>query len=99
MYKILLIIIIIFFILTLSYNLRKETLNTCELLNNFRNNDKALVLLILGQSNAANYASKLFSTKNKIYTFYDNEVAQAKDPLKGASGTKGNIWIPFSNEL
>ena len=77
----------------------KKDINTSKiLLKNFQDN-KGFVLLILGQSNAANYASKLFSTKNKIYTFYDNEVAQAKDPLKGASGTKGNIWIPFSNEL
>jgi len=105
MIKGLIIIGILFLIIFFSYMFfksnqeRKVYIKTNELLYNFNANNKALVIFIFGQSNAANYVSELFTTNYKIYTFYDNKLALAKDPLKGASGNKGSIWIPLSESL
>lgn len=71
-------------------------LNSKVLLHNFQNNVKYKTILIFGQSNAANYSSKLNSTVNEVYTYYNGKIVLAKDPLEGASGKKGSAWIPFS---
>ena len=72
---------------------------TAEIINKFKNNKKGLVVLILGQSNAANYGAKIFASKQNTFSFYNNVISLAKDPIRGASGNMGSIWIPFSENL
>lgn len=57
------------------------------------------IFLIFGQSNAANYSSKLFSTKKEVFYLYKKNIYKAYDPIMGASGTKGSQWIPMSESL
>ena len=62
--------------------------------------EEALVIIGFGQSNSANsvdYNSK--STSNNIFNFYNGKCYIAKDPLLGAEGDKGSIWIPLAQEL
>ncbi|MDY7394098.1 sialate O-acetylesterase [Aureibaculum sp. 2210JD6-5] len=95
------VIILFFFALYLVENQSKKEIDkhTEEIVNKFKNNKRGLVVLILGQSNAANYGAKVFSSHKNIYSFYNNRVSLAKDPMEGASGNKGSIWIPFSENL
>ncbi|HHC79966.1 MAG TPA: hypothetical protein ENK46_08785 [Flavobacteriia bacterium] len=89
--------VLIVLFLKFQNNKKKEILN--KALRNFRENDNTMILLILGQSNAANYTEKRYTTDKNIATFFGNELKQAKDPLPGASGSKGSIWIPFSERI
>ena len=73
--------------------------NTNQIVKNFKGNNKSAVFLIIGQSNAANYGAKLFSSEGKFMHTDKGKVLKAKDPLPGASGKKGSIWIPFSEIL
>ena len=58
------------------------------------------VLLVLGQSNAANYGEGLyFSNCNKTFNFYQGELFSLKDPLKGASGENGSVWSRLASLL
>lgn len=67
---------------------------------NFQNDKKTnKIFLILGQSNAANYGSKLFKTQKEVYCLYKKKIYRANDPIQGASGTKGSPWILFSEFL
>ena len=72
---------------------------TDQIVENFKGNNKSAVFLIIGQSNAANYGERLFSSEEKIYSYHKGKILKAKDPLPGASGKKGSIWIPFSEIL
>lgn len=68
-----------------------------------------VVLLVLGQSNAANASNELmFSNCNKTLNFYQGELYPLKDPLKGANGEGGSVWtrlavnllkVNFANEI
>jgi hypothetical protein len=73
--------------------------DTNQIVENFKGNNKSAVFLIIGQSNAANYGAKLFLSERNIYAFDKGQILKAKDPLPGASGKKGSIWIPFSEML
>jgi len=101
---IIVIIAMIFFFFFALYDVKnkskkEENKFTTEIVSKFKNNKKSLVVLILGQSNAANYGAKVFTSIKNVYSFYNNTVSLAKDPIDGASGNKGSIWIPFSENL
>lgn len=79
-------------------------------------NDSTWVLLVLGQSQAANHAQKMYQkihpqiwnfylagtmridTLNQIETAHvsNPKMVMAQDPLKGASGNFGSVWIPLA---
>jgi hypothetical protein len=65
------------------------------------NSPKSAVLLIAGQSNAANYVEKRGLNKfgDKIFNYFNGECASAKDPLMGADGDLGSTWIRLANRL
>ncbi|WP_117882539.1 sialate O-acetylesterase [Aureibaculum luteum] len=106
MSNILVVVIIasIFFFLIIFFLVKKQEKKrvveyTAEIINKFKNNKKGLVVLILGQSNAANYGAKVFTSNKNVYSFNNNSVSLAKDPIRGASGNKGSVWIPCSANL
>jgi hypothetical protein len=49
-----------------------------------------LVLLVTGQSNAANYGSSRAAAAG--FTFFRGSCYPASDPLPGSSGTRGSMW-------
>jgi len=52
-----------------------------------------IVLLVMGQSNAANAGSELFSSPCiNTFNFYQGKYYPLKDPLLGANGNGGSVW-------
>jgi hypothetical protein len=63
--------------------------------------DRTAVLLVLGQSNAANYGGQRFASKHgdKIVNLFDGRCYVAASPLLGSTGTKGEYWTELGNHL
>jgi hypothetical protein len=63
--------------------------------------DRTVVLLVLGQSNAANSGGQRFASKHgdKIVNFFDGQCYVAASPLLGSGGTKGEYWTELGNHL
>lgn len=58
------------------------------------------VLFAFGQSNASNYAERLYQNADaRIINFYNGHCYIASDPMLGASGTEGSVWIPFAQRI
>jgi len=59
------------------------------------------VLLILGQSNAANQAQKKFTTQypNNVVNYFDGKCYVAASPLLGATGQYGEFVTPLADQL
>lgn len=58
-----------------------------------------LVLLVLGQSNAANHGEVRVAPEGPIFSFFDGRCYAAKDPLPGASGQGGSVWTRLAPTL
>lgn len=50
------------------------------------------VILVLGQSNAANHGESAGPVTPSVHSFYEGKCYQARDPLPGASGQGGSVW-------
>jgi len=61
--------------------------------------DNAYVIIGFGQSNSANHAGHRFETNKDIVNFYNGKCYVAIDPLLGATGRSGSVWIPLSEQL
>jgi Carbohydrate esterase, sialic acid-specific acetylesterase len=57
------------------------------------------VWLALGQSNAANSAEVRHRGWPGVWTFDGRRCVAAADPLPGASGTAGSLWVPLANRV
>ncbi len=62
---------------------------------------RALVLVTLGQSNAANSGDGRFGPERGVYNFnlFDGRCFEARDPLLGAGGDGGSVWIPLASQI
>jgi hypothetical protein len=67
----------------------------CQLLKGKRN----MVVLVLGQSNSANYGEGLYSPKGNVFNFYKGKCFLASDPLLGASGNGGSVWTRLGDAV
>jgi hypothetical protein len=62
--------------------------------------ENALVIIGFGQSNSANHTGHRFNSEdNSIINFFDGKCYQAKDPMIGATGSQGSIWIPLAKKI
>jgi hypothetical protein len=63
--------------------------------------DRTAVLLVLGQSNAANSGGQRFASKHgdKIVNFFDGRCYVAASPLLGSAGIMGEYWTELGNHL
>lgn len=61
--------------------------------------EQSFVLVGFGQSNSANHAGHRFDTKDNIVNFFNGKCYAAKDPMLGASGTGGSVWLPLAERL
>jgi hypothetical protein len=58
------------------------------------------VLLLVGQSNAANYQGQLHqSADDRVVNFVNGRCYRAASPLLGADGQQGETWTLLSNKL
>jgi len=58
------------------------------------------VLLLVGQSNAANYQGQLHqSADDRVVNFVNGRCYRAASPLLGADGQKGETWTLLGNKL
>jgi hypothetical protein len=61
---------------------------------------KPLVLLALGQSNAANSGPRRFAARDDgVLVWSGGFCRRASDPLPGGSGKGGSVWIPLAEAL
>lgn len=58
-----------------------------------------LVILIAGQSNVANTLPVLSTESPDVYNFYNKNLYHAKDPLLGATGKQGSLWIKVAEKV
>ncbi len=62
--------------------------------------ENSMVVLVFGQSNAANAGDTRYTPKNNgVYNFFNNRCYKAEDPLLGTSGNGGSVWSRFSDKL
>jgi hypothetical protein len=61
---------------------------------------KTAVLLLVGQSNAANYQGQRHqSADDRVVNFVDGRCYRAASPLLGADGQRGETWTLLGNKL
>ena len=54
--------------------------------------DSILVILTMGQSNAANSSNSKYKPSGNVLNYYNGNLYQAEEPLIGASGGGGSVW-------
>ena len=60
---------------------------------------RTMVALVFGQSNAGNSGESRGSEQPGVYEFYRGQYYVARDPLLGAGGEGGSIWLPLAAKL
>lgn len=63
--------------------------------------NRTMVLLALGQSNAANSGGQRYTSRhgNNVVNYFDGKCWKASSPLLGSYGDGGEIWTEFANTL
>jgi hypothetical protein len=61
--------------------------------------ESALVIVVLGQSNAANTFGQRYAGRLGVYNIYQGACYPASDPLLGAQGNQGSLWVRFANQI
>jgi hypothetical protein len=59
---------------------------------------RTMVALVIGQSNAANSGETRGAELAGVYEHYRGRLYRARDPLLGADGTEGSIWLPLAGK-
>jgi hypothetical protein len=60
---------------------------------------KAMVAIVFGQSNSANYGETRKRAKEGVYNFYKGKLYRAEDPLLGATGDQGSVWTRLGDRI
>jgi len=59
-----------------------------------------LVLLVMGQSNAANSGETAYSSQcENTYNYFEEKLYPLNDPLKGANGDGGSVWSRLGDKI
>ncbi|WP_163351755.1 sialate O-acetylesterase [Desulfovibrio sp. JC010] len=61
--------------------------------------EKTLVLLCLGQSNAANFGETRRTCGPGVYNAFNAKIYPARDPLLGGANTGGSVWTRLGDLL
>ena len=77
---------------------RKQIISKNQI-DRFNNSLTHKTILIIGQSNAANYTEKKCKSKEDVFVFYKGLISKAKDPILGATGKRGSCWIPVAEQI
>src|SRR5262245_23394246 len=60
---------------------------------------RVMVALVFGQSNSANFGATRKTAKEKVYNFHRGKLYVARDPLLGAGGDGGSVWIRLGDKI
>lgn len=60
---------------------------------------RRIVLVCVGQSNAANYGEPRAAAGANVYAFADDQIFTAIDPLPGGDGYGGSVWTRLGAKL
>ena len=61
--------------------------------------ERRMVLVCVGQSNAANYGEPRAAAGANVYAFADDQIFTAIDPLPGGDGYGGSVWTRLGAKL
>lgn len=64
-----------------------------------RQTDRTMVAVVFGQSNAANSGQGRSKGNARVVNVFDGRCFETEDPILGAGGTNGSVWVPMANEL
>lgn len=74
-------------------NVKQKTEIDC----NMNSTLKTMVVLVFGQSNAANAGEKRYNLNNSnVLNFFKGKCYKANDPLLGTTGLGGSVWTRFA---
>lgn len=62
-------------------------------------NDSTLVVLTLGQSNAANSSSDNYQPRENVFTYSNGQIYEAEEPLIGNGGAGCSVWTRLADKL
>ena len=69
-------------------------------LSNLESDNKTMIALAFGQSNAANFGKNVYTTHNaSVFNYYGGKLYTAKDPLMGTTGKGGSVWTRLGDKL
>jgi hypothetical protein len=69
-------------------------------LSNLKSDEKTMIALTFGQSNAGNYGKNAYTPHNAfVFNFYNGKLYTAKDPLIGTAGKGGSVWTRLGDQL
>ena len=72
----------------INQNLSNKTMITCP------SQEESIIIVTFGQSNSANHTSQITSSNSEqILNFYKGKCYIAADPLLGATGRGGSVWV------
>lgn len=60
---------------------------------------RVMIALVFGQSNAGNAGESRMPSQRGVYEYYRGRIFEARDPLLGASGDGGSIWLRLAGKL
>ena len=91
---------LLFFLLLFSACQEDIPLNSMKDCNTSNTRFAKVVILVVGQSNAANFSNKVYTSYcENTFNFHQGNLSPLKDPLKGANGTGGSVWTPMAMQL
>ena len=62
--------------------------------------ETAIIIVGFGQSNSANAQGQRYkASSNQIINFHNGKCYKAVDPMLGATGKRGSIWIPVAEKI
>lgn len=69
-------------------------------LSNLTQDDRTMIALMFGQSNAANNGKIAYTPRHSsVFNYYEGKLYTAKDPLIGTTGTGGSVWTHLADTL
>ena len=66
---------------------------------NVLKSQRLMVVVVVGQSNAANHGQTPRRAANGVYSYYRGRCFAAQDPLPGASGDGGSVWTRLGDMI
>lgn len=80
-------------------NIENRSQVSCEPFT--QKSSRTMVLFAFGQSNSGNHGDHLHKAVDGVYNLnpFDGLCYQAQDPLLGATGEQGSVWMPLAEKL
>lgn len=77
---------------------RQADVSERRAMTSFAPAERTMVALVFGQSNAGNSGESLAREHAGVYEFYKGRIYAARDPLLGATGNGGSVWVRLASQ-